>query len=115
MDPTREDMKPNDVAMILRPIIVEGEEWDGGFEVLIAGIGPVTLPENNIRELISMAMLVATTIPMMENDSELTEKIMIECAKVYGDADDVDIQNMIDSVEGGSSFTINSKTVGGMQ
>jgi len=115
MDPTREDMKPNDVAMILRPIIVEGEEWDGGFEVLIAGIGPITMPEDSIRELVSMAMLVATTIPMMEKDVDLTEKIMIECAKLYGDADDVDIQNMIDSAEGGSSFTINSKTVGGMQ
>jgi len=115
MDPTREDMKPNDVAMILRPIIVEGEEWDGGFEVLIAGIGPITMPEGSIRELVSMAMLVATTIPMMEKDVDLTEKIMIECAKLYGDADDVDIQNMIDGTENSSSFTINSKTVGGMQ
>jgi hypothetical protein len=114
MEPTREDMKPNDVAMILRPIIVEGEEWDGGFEVLIAGIGPITMPEDSIRELISMAMLVATTIPMMESDSELTEKIMIECAKVYGDADDVDIQTMI-ATEEGLSLTVNSKTVGGMQ
>ena len=115
MDPTREDMKPNDVAMILRPTIVEGEEWAGGFEVLIAGIGPITMPEDNIRDLVSTAMLVATTISMMEKDIDLTEKIMIECAKLYGDADDIDIQNMIDSVEGGSSFTINSKTVGGMQ
>jgi hypothetical protein len=106
-------MKPNDVAMILRPIIVEGEEWDGGFEVLIAGIGPITMPEDSIRELISMAMLVATTIPMMESDVELTEKIMTECAKVYGDADDVDIQNMT-SVEDGLSLTIDSKTVGGV-
>ena len=113
MGPTREDMKPNDVAMILRPIIVEGEEWDGGFEVLIAGIGPITMPEDSIRELISMAMLVATTIPMMESDVELTEKIMTECAKVYGDADDVDIQNMT-SVEDGLSLTIDSKTVGGV-
>jgi hypothetical protein len=113
MDSTREDMKPNDVAMILRPIIVEGEEWDGGFEVVIAGIGPITMPEDSMRELISMAMLVATTIPMMENDSELTEKIMIECAKVYGDADDVDIQTLT-TTEEGLSFTIDSKTVGGV-
>jgi hypothetical protein len=81
--------------------------------VVIAGIGPITMPEDSMRELISMAMLVATTIPMMENDSELTEKIMIECAKVYGDADDVDIQTLT-TTEEGLSFTIDSKTVGGV-
>jgi len=114
MDPTREDMKPNDVAMILRPIIVEDEEWDGNFEVFITGAGPVTISEENTRDLISMAMLVATTISMMEEDVDLTEKIMTECTKLYGDADDVDIQTMI-ATEEGLSLTVNSKTVGGMQ
>lgn len=115
MDSTEYPIKPNDVALVLRPIAIEGEEWNGSFEVFITGAGPVTISEDNIRDLISTAMLVATTISMMEEDVDLTEKIMIECAKLYGDADDVDIQNMIDGTENSSSFTINSKTVGGIQ
>jgi len=100
--------------MVLRPILTEGEEWDGNFEILITGVGPTTMPEDSIRELISMAMLVATTIPMMEQDVDLTERIMIECAKLYGEADDVDIQKMIVS-DTGITLTVNSKTIGGMQ
>ena len=114
MDTTEESLKPNDVALILRPIIVEDEQWDGNFEILITGIGPSTMPEENIRELISMAMMVATTIPMMEEDVTLTENIMKECAKLYGEADDVDIQNMLDA-EDPMVLTVNSKTIGGMQ
>lgn len=114
MDASEESLRPNDVAMVLRPILTEGEEWDGNFEILITGVGPTTMHEDSIRELISMAMLVATTIPMMEQDVDLTERIMIECAKLYGEADDVDIQKMIAS-DNGMTLTVNSKTFGGMQ
>ena len=114
MDASEESLRPNDVAMVLRPILTEGEEWDGNFEILITGVGPTTMHEDSIRELISMAMLVATTIPMMEQDVDLTERIMIECAKLYGEADDVDIQKMIVS-DTGLTLTVNSKTIGGMQ
>ena len=114
MDSTEYPLKPNDVALVLRPIVTEDNEWDGNFEVFITGAGPITIPEGNTRDLISMAMLVATTISMMEEDVDLTEKIMTECTKLYGDADDVDIQTMI-ATEEGLSLTVNSKTVGGMQ
>jgi len=114
MDSTEYPLKPNDVALVLRPIVTEDNEWDGNFEVFITGAGPITISEENTRDLISMAMLVATTISMMEEDVDLTEKIMTECTKLYGDADDVDIQTMI-ATEEGLSLTVNSKTVGGMQ
>jgi len=114
MDSTEYPLKPNDVALVLRPIVTEDNEWDGNFEVFITSAGPITISEENTRDLISMAMLVATTISMMEEDVDLTEKIMTECTKLYGDADDVDIQTMI-ATEEGLSLTVNSKTVGGMQ
>jgi hypothetical protein len=113
MDSTEYPLKPNDVALVLRPIVTEDNEWNGNFEVFITGAGPVTITEENTRDLISMAMLVATTISMMEEDVDLTEKIMTECTKLYGDADDVDIQTMI-ATEEGLSLTVNSKTVGGV-
>jgi len=51
---------------------------------------------------------------MMEEDEKLTESIMTECAKLYGEADDVDIKNMIES-DDGFTLTATSKTIGGMQ
>lgn len=116
MDSTTQEhqLKPNDVTIILRPILTDENEWDGSFEILIAGIGPVTVPEEETRELISMAMLLATVIPMMEQDVSLTERIMIECAKIYGDADDVDIRQMTAKTTL-ALLTETSETVGGMQ
>ena len=113
MDSTEYPLKPNDIALVLRPIVTGDNEWDGNFEVFITGAGPVTITEENTRDLVSMAMLVATTISMMEEDVDLTEKIMTECTKLYGDADDVDIQNII-ATEEGSILTLTSKTVGGV-
>ena len=107
-------LRPNDVTLILRPMLDSESEWDGSFEILIAGIGPSTVPEEETRELISMAMLLATVIPMMEQDVSLTERIMIECAKIYGDADDVDIRQMTAKTTS-VLLTETSETVGGMQ
>ena len=108
------NLRPNDVTLILRPILDSDSEWDGNFEILIAGVGPATVPEEETRELISMAMLLATVIPMMEQDVALTERIMIECAKLYGDADDVDLKRLTTKI---AEFllTETSETVGGMQ
>lgn len=107
MDSTK--IRPNDVVVILRPDFKEGQEWRGNFELIIGGYGPVTMPEDSMRDLVSMAMLIATAVPMMEQDIKFTEKMMEMCMKVYGDPDDV----MISNVDG--SLTINTKCIGGMQ
>jgi hypothetical protein len=114
MDTPDESLKANDVALILRPIIVEGEEWDGNFEILITGIGPASMPEESIRELVSMAMMLATTVSMMEVDTALTDRIMTECSKLYGDVDDVDLVRLTKE-DDGLTLTATSKTIGGMQ
>ena len=102
---------PNDVAIVLRPDYREGEEWNGNFEILISGFGPVTMPEESMRELVSMAMLVATIVPMMEQDQKLTERVTTECAKHYGEPDDVMLGDANDDV----MLTADTKCVGGMQ
>ena len=107
MDSTK--IKPNDVVVILRPDFKEGQEWHGNFELIIGGYGPVTMPEDAMRDLVSTAMLLATSVPLMEQDIKYTEKLMALCMKVYGDADDV----MISTIDG--DFSINTKCVGGMQ
>lgn len=107
MDSTK--IRANDVAIILRPDFEEGQEWKGNFQIIIGGYGPVTLSEDSMRELVSMAMLMATSIPMMEQDVNFTERLMELCMKVYGDADDV----MMSDVDG--DFNIETKCVGSMQ
>lgn len=109
-------IQPNDIAIILRPEHKEGEDWNGNFEIIISGFGPVTMSEQDIRELISMAMLVATIVPMMEQDAKLTERVMMECAKYYGKADNITIMDADDDIaDDGYVLTADSKTVGGVQ
>ena len=38
----KSDLRPNDVAVILRPTFDDGE-WSGGFDVLVSGFGPITI------------------------------------------------------------------------
>jgi len=46
-------IKPNDIAVILRPNHQSGVEWDGDFEVLVSGFGPVTMSKDDIDKLIA--------------------------------------------------------------
>lgn len=105
--------KPNDVAVILRPIIKADEKWDGDFELTVCAVGPVTLNEEDIHDMLAVATLMATTVPLMEEDKAFAEKIMKKCDEIYagggidlGDAAVVDDKYVL---------TQYSKTVGGMQ
>lgn len=107
MDSTK--IEPNDVAIILRPSVKEGKEWNGNFELLIAGYGPFSITEDSVRDLVGMAMLIASAVPMMESSVDFTEKLMEMCQKVYGEPDDV-INNSVSGV-----LTSDTKCYGGMQ
>lgn len=107
MDSTK--IEPNDIAVILRPSIEKGKEWSGNFELLIAGYGPFSMSEDNVRELVSMAMLIASAVPMMESSVEFTEKLMEMCHRVYGSPEDV-INSSVSGV-----LTNDTKCYGGLQ
>lgn len=109
MDSTK--IKPNDIAIILRPDFKEEEKWEGGFEVLISGYGPFTMSEDEVRELISMAMLMASSVSLMEKDEKFTETLMTHCAEVYTDPSDI----AIDDVDDDFKLTAGTRYVGGMQ
>jgi len=112
---TPDQIEANDVAIVLRPNYNGVDKWSGDYQVLISGFGPFTLPEQNVRELISMAMLLASAVALMEKDVKYTEKLMKVCADLYGSGDDIDI-NELNSVND-DSFVLSSttKTFGGMQ
>lgn len=112
---TPDQIEPNDVAIVLRPDYNGVGKWNGNYQVLISGFGPFTLPEENVREMVSLAMLLASAVALMEKDASFAEKLMGECASLYGSANDIDI-NELNSVNDDSFVLSNTtKTFGGMQ
>jgi hypothetical protein len=105
--------KPNDVAVILRPITNKDEKWDGNFELMVCAVGPVTLPEEDMQDMLAVATLMATTVPMMEDDKAFAEKIMIKCDELYAGGN-IDL-GVVTAVDETHVLTQYSKTVGGVQ
>jgi hypothetical protein len=106
-------LKPNDIALILRPTIVDGE-YANNFQVLVSGFGPLTISEDDVNNLIGMAMILAATVQYMQEDDELANKLVEYCGKMFADVGDFSYNSDHDSF-GDGSFTINTKTVGGLQ
>ena len=105
--------KPNDVAVIMRPIMKENGEWNGDFELMVCAVGPVTLKEEDMHDMVGVATLMATTVPMMEEDKSFTEKIMKKCDEIYADGDiALGDERSVDKTHVLTSY---SKTVGGVQ
>lgn len=106
-------LKPNDIALILRPLIVDGV-YQNNFQVLVSGFGPLTISEDDVNNLIGMAAILAATIQHMEEDEELANKLVEYCGKMFADVGDFFYNANHDSFNDGG-FTINTKTIGGIQ
>ena len=106
-------LKPNDIALILRPLIIDGV-YQNNFQVLVSGFGPLTISEDDINNLIGMATILAATIQHMEEDEELANKLVEYCGKMFADVGDFFYNADHDSFSDGG-FTINTKTIGGVQ
>ena len=106
-------LKPNDIALILRPLIIDGV-YQNNFQVLVSGFGPLTISEDDVNNLIGMATILASVIPHMEEDEALANKLVEYCGKMFADVGDFSYNANHDSF-GDGSFTINTKTIGGVQ
>lgn len=105
--------KPNDVAIILRPIVKESEKWDGNFELMVCAVGPVTLNEEEMQDMLGVATLMATTVSIMEEDKAFTERVMKKCDEIYEEGGvDLGGDKIVDK---NHVLTTYSKTIGGMQ
>lgn len=78
---------------------------------MIAGYGPFTLTEEDARELVSLAMVIASSVSLMEKDVKFTEKLLKHCAETYADPDSITVSGIDES------FTLSSSTkcIGGLQ
>lgn len=106
-------LKPNDIALILRPTIVDGE-YTKNFQVLVSGFGPLTISEDETDNLIGMAMILAATVQYMQEDDKLANQLVEYCSKMFADVGEFTYNADHDSF-GDGGFTINTKTVGGIQ
>lgn len=106
-------LRPNDIALILRPTIVDGI-YQNNFQVLVSGFGPLTISEDDVNNLIGMATILAATVQYMEEDEQLANKLVEYCGKMFGDVGDFFYNADHDSF-GDGNFTIDTKTVGGIQ
>jgi hypothetical protein len=106
-------IKPNDIAVILRPNHKSGVEWDGDFEVLVSGFGPVTMGKEDIDKLIAMGVLLASVFPFMEKNVDIAHQIMEHCNKFYGDVGEVDFDLNHNSFSDEFVLTPDTATIGG--
>jgi len=105
--------KPNDVAAVMRPIMGSNGDWTGEFELMVCVVGPVTLDEEHMRDLVGIGTLMATSVSIMEEDKTFTARLLKKCDELYQDDKfDVGDERVVDKDHVLTSY---SKTIGGMQ
>jgi hypothetical protein len=107
-------LKPNDVAVILRPTFENGE-WTQEFEVLVTGFGPITMKKEDMDQMIGMGVLLASVIPLMDTDEEFTKMVTDHCHKFYGDLGEFEYNPEHDSFNDKFTLSADTKTHGGIQ
>ena len=100
-------LKKNDVAVVLRPIIEDGVEWDGAFQMLVSVAGPVELDEDHMRSLLTVASYLAAAVPLMEESKAFTELLRNRADQLTGD--------VLIGDSGTGLLTRNTKCEGGVQ
>lgn len=106
------ELKPNDVAVILRPTIVDGN-WAGSFDVMVSGIGPITIKPVDMDQLIGMGVLLASVVPLMEHDKEIACQIIDYCNKNYSDVGEFEAAE--EELEVVTALSANTRCIGGLQ
>lgn len=88
MDTTDKDrglVKPNDVALVFRPLFENGE-WTGRFQVIVSAFGPPTVDTEVLEELMGVAMLAATAVSFFEQDQEFAEALVKHGEETFKEA-----------------------------
>lgn len=106
------ELKPNDVAVVLRPTVVDGK-WAGSFDVMVSGIGPITLTDVEMDQMIGMGVLLASVVPLMEHDKEIACQIIDYCNKNYSEVGEFEAAE--EELEVVTSLAANTRCVGGVQ
>ena len=113
MEATRlNKLKPNDVALVIRPHYKEGEAWDGNFQVMISGVGPVTMSEEDFASLVHIGMVIATSVQLIDEDPALADRFIERVKANYNQSAIQELDDVKDAEFVLSKYT---KTIGGVQ
>jgi len=114
---TEVEIKPNDVMIVFRPTEVSKDgDWDGSYSIFISAIAPLTLSEDDIGKLISVAMMTSSCAKLLEEDEALAEKAAKLCENSFGDLDEATlIPVQLDLFDDEYVFDEDTPTVGGVQ
>lgn len=100
-------LQKNDVAVVLRPIVEDGVEWDGSFQLLVNVAGPVELDEEHMKSLLTVASYLAAAVPLMEESKAFTELLRDRAEQLTGD--------VLIGDSGAALLTKDTKCEGGVQ
>jgi len=105
-------LKPNDVAIVLRPHHKAGEKWEGNFQVMISGVGPVSMDEEDFASLVHIGMIIATTVQLIDEDPVLADRFLEKVKANYNQSALDELDDVKDAEFVLSKYT---KTIGGVQ
>jgi hypothetical protein len=69
-----DSIKDNDFVVRIRPFTV-GDEWTGQIDVSIITSSGNTLDDESYGQLLHLTKMVCSTIPMMEQDTDLGNRV----------------------------------------
>jgi len=104
----------NDVAIIFRPFFTEGEEWSGEYQVLLSVVGPVTMSQEDVNKLMSVASVVSSTVHLMETNEEACQTILENYDKNFGEEEQV-FSPISEEYTDDFILTADTETYGGKQ
>jgi len=106
MDKTPLKTEANDICIVLRPTNY-GPDWGGEFEVII-GTVENQMEQDDADSLLNTAMLMASVIPLMDQDERAAKIIERFFHKFYEESENVEF-----GYDEPSKLTQRTKTVGG--
>lgn len=109
---SKNKLMPNDVAVVLRPHYKKGEKWEGNFQVMISGVGPVTMDEEDFTSLVNIGMIIAATVQLIDEDPALADRYLEKVKAIYNQSAIDELDDVKDAEFVLSKYT---KTIGGMQ
>lgn len=75
----------DELALILRPVLKEGEEWDGTFMTGLRAMSNNTVPEHVMFTLFDTATLMAAFIDACEKYPELHQLVILHRETMLGE------------------------------
>lgn len=106
--------QPNDIAIIFRPALVDNDEWDGEYQVLISVVGPVSMKQEDFDKMMSVASVVSSTVHLMETDQEMCDAILENYKKFFED-EELEMAPTIEDYKEDFVLKEDTETYGGKQ